>query len=137
MDPLTVFKDFVQSNQLAEVEVDAAEGKVRFADKYSFPASAATAFRRSDTSQYYPLGVVVNYFKLFHQARDAGQQAVAEYIRKFPKREDQVALQDRNVSIYRLPSFQLVKILYAVVLASHVGAVKQQCWSHSTASCQC
>lgn len=98
MDPLTVFKDFVQNNQLAEVEVDTAEAKVRFADKYSFPASAATAFRRSDTSQYYPLGVVVNYFKLFHQATDAGQ-AVAEYIRKFPKKEDQVALADRNVSM--------------------------------------
>lgn len=90
MDPLTVFKDFVQNNQLDQVEVDTVEGKVRFADKYSFPASAATAFRRE--GGYYSLGVVVQYYKL-----TAAGIELKEYIRKFPKREDQVAVTDRTV----------------------------------------
>lgn len=93
MDPLTVFKDFVLNKQLDEVEVDVAEGKVRFADKYSFPASAATAFRREGTAQYYPLGVVVHFFKFTESGVD-----VKEYIRRFPNRADQVALKDRPVS---------------------------------------
>ncbi len=90
MDPLTVFKDFVQNNQLDQVEVDTVEGKVRFADKYSFPASAATAFRRQ--GGYYSLGVVVQFYKL-----TAAGIEPKEYIRQFPKREDQVAIADRTV----------------------------------------
>lgn len=92
MDPLTVFKDFVQNGQLDQVHVD--EGKVRFADKYSFPASAATAFRREGlTSAHYPLAVVVNFFK-WH----ASGTNLVQYIRQYPNKNDQVALPDRAVS---------------------------------------
>lgn len=94
MDPLTVFRDFVQNNQVDQVEVDAAGDKVRFADKYSFPASAATAFRRAGEGGHYSLGVVVHFYKLF----SAGIE-LKEYIRKFPKREDQVAIADRQVML--------------------------------------
>lgn len=94
MDPLSVFREFVQQGQLDQVEVDAKEGKVRFADKYSFPASAATAFRREGASgQYYPLAVVVDFYKWMVAGGD-----VADYIRKFPGRENQVNLIDREVS---------------------------------------
>lgn len=92
-----MFKDFVLNKQLDEVEVDVAEDKVRFADKYSFPASAATAFRREGTAQYYPLGVVVHFFKFTESGVD-----VKEYIRRFPNRADQVALKDRPVSFFLL-----------------------------------
>lgn len=89
-----MFRDFVLGGKLAEVEVDTNEGKVRFADKYSFPASAATAFRREGVpAQYYPLGVIVNYVKFKQSGKD-----VSQYIRQFPQRGDQVALADRNVS---------------------------------------
>lgn len=92
MDPLTVFKDFVNSKQLEQVEVDESGGKVRFADKYSFPASAATAFRREGTALYYPLGVVVQFFK-WH----VSGERLAAYIKTYPNRNDQVALPDREV----------------------------------------
>lgn len=93
MDPLTVFKDFVLNKQLDEVVVDEAEGKVRFADKYSFPANAATAFRREGTAAHYPLGVVVLFFKW-----QAEGKPITEYIRTYKERTAQVALPDRAVS---------------------------------------
>jgi hypothetical protein len=96
MDPLSVFREFVQQGHLNQVEVDAKEGKVRFADKYSFPASAATAFRREGASgQYYPLAVVVEFYKWIVAGAD-----IPEYIRKFPSKELQVNVLDREVSLH-------------------------------------
>jgi hypothetical protein len=94
MDPLTVFREFIQNGQLDQVEVDAKEGKVRFADKYSFPANAATAFRREGASrQYYPLGVVVEFFKWVVSGAE-----LTDYIRRNSAKESQVNFIDREVS---------------------------------------
>jgi hypothetical protein len=131
MDPLTVFKDFVLNKQLDEVEVDVAEGKVRFADKYSFPASTATAFRREGTAgQYYPLGVVVHFFKFTESGVD-----VKEYIRRFPNRADQVALKDRPVSACSCSSCCCFTPHIHLVPLLHTSLVSASCLSVFVSIC--
>lgn len=97
-DPLRVLRDFVAGGREAEVS-SAPDGRVYFADQYSFPKATPTAFKVSGSaSDFYDLEAVVYFIKLH-----AKRGVVGEYVGLCAKENvRQVIFVDRKVGVVQI-----------------------------------
>jgi hypothetical protein len=95
-DPLSVLKDFCSTGRVEQV-VLADDGRVYFADQYSFPKTTYTAFKSgAGGGDFYDLEVVVFYIQHFAGAETAAR--IADYVAGCRKQNIKpVALPDRKV----------------------------------------
>jgi len=62
-DPLSVLRDFATAGRADQVATR-PDGRVYFADQYSFPKATLTAFKSGGGGGFYDLEAVVYYIKL-------------------------------------------------------------------------
>lgn len=87
MDPLTVLRDFIVNKEMDQVEE--RDGKISFAGRYEFDASALTAYKSSQEPKiFYDLGTLLLFSRHLH---------MKNWVREYRK-----TAKDRNVQMVRM-----------------------------------